>query len=153
MMAASDEEIRQHIERIAAVQLPNSAIYNFLLSGVRIESAARGVVRARLALTRNHVNSRGGIHGSVSATIVDWAGGMAIATWDLREKTGVSVDIHVRYLSSAGLGDEVEIEGTAEKVGSSVAFTRVVISKVVDGVAGPVVASGTHTKYVRQQGR
>ncbi|RYP63339.1 hypothetical protein DL771_009324 [Monosporascus sp. 5C6A] len=152
-MATNVEEIRRHIERIVAEQLPNSAIYSFLLSEVRIESAARGTMRARLALTPNHVNSRGGIHGSVSATIVDWAGGMAIATWDLREKTGVSVDLHVRYLSSAGLGDEIEIEGTAEKVGSSVAFTRVVISKVVDGVAGPVVASGTHTKYVRQQGR
>ncbi|RYP05410.1 hypothetical protein DL764_003835 [Monosporascus ibericus] len=152
-MATNDEGIRQHIERIVAEQLPNSAIYSFLLSQVRIESAARGTVRARLTLTSNHVNSRGGIHGSVSATIVDWAGGMAIATWDLREKTGVSVDIHVRYLSSASLGDEIEIEGTAEKVGSSVAFTRVVISKVVDGVSGPVVASGTHTKYVRQQGR
>ena len=89
----------------------------------------------------------------MSAAVVDWAGAMAIATWDLREKTGVSVDIHVRYLSSAAEGDEVEIEGVAEKVGSSVAFTRIVISKVINGEAGPVIASGTHTKYVRQQGR
>lgn len=153
MASSNDEEIRSHIEKIVATQLPNSAIYNFLLSGVRIHSATRGNVKARLVLTRNHVNSRGGIHGAVSAAVVDWAGGMAIATWDLREKTGVSVDIHVRYLSSASEGDEVEIEGVADKVGSSVAFTRVVISKVVDGEAGPVIASGTHTKYVRQQGR
>jgi acyl-coenzyme A thioesterase 13 len=152
-MDSNDETIRSHIEKVVASQLPTSAIYNFLLSDVRIASAVKGMVKARLVLTRNHVNSRGGIHGAVSATIVDWAGGMAIATWDLREKTGVSVDIHVRYLSSAVEGDEVEIESTAEKVGNSVAFTRIVISKVVDGVVGPVIASGTHTKYVRQQGR
>jgi acyl-coenzyme A thioesterase 13 len=147
-----DETIRAHIENLVRTNLPNSPIYNFLLSDVRIASATRGTVRARLTLTRNHINSGGGIHGAVSAAIVDWAGGMAIATWDLRAKTGVSVDIHVRYLSSAREGDEVEIEGTAEKVGGSLAFTRVVISKVVEGGAvGPVIASGTHTKFVKQR--
>ncbi|KAI1419847.1 HotDog domain-containing protein [Xylaria sp. FL1777] len=145
----SDEAIKSHIEHLVRTNLPNSAIYNFLLSDVRIVFATQGTVRARLTLTRNHMNSGGGIHGAVSAAITDWAGGMAIATWDLRAKTGVSVDIHVRYLSSAREGDEVEIEGTAEKVGGSIAFTRIVISKVVDGVAGPIVASGTHTKYVK----
>ncbi|KAI0174150.1 HotDog domain-containing protein [Pestalotiopsis sp. NC0098] len=148
-MTADDNTIKAHIEGLVANMLPRSPIYNFLLSDVRIHEATRGTVKARLRLTKNHINSGGGIHGSVSATIVDWAGGMAIATWDLRERTGVSVDIHVRYLSSAGDGDEVEIEGTAEKVGGSVAFTKVVISKLVDGVPGPVVASGTHTKYVK----
>jgi len=149
----SDEAIKSHIENLVRTNLPNSPIYNFLLSDVRIASATKGTVKARLTLTRNHINSGGGIHGAVSAAIVDWAGGMAIATWDLRAKTGVSVDIHIRYLSSAREGDEVEIEGTAEKVGGSLAFTRVVISKVVDGgaVVGPVIASGTHTKFVKQR--
>jgi acyl-coenzyme A thioesterase 13 len=145
----SDEEIRAHIEQLVRTNLPNSAIYNFLLSDVKIVAATKGTVIARLKLTRNHMNSGGGIHGAVSAAIVDWAGGMAIATWDLRAKTGVSVDIHVRYLSSARDGDEIEIEGTAEKVGGSVAFTSIVIYKVEDGEVGPIVASGTHTKYVK----
>jgi acyl-coenzyme A thioesterase 13 len=148
-MTVDDNTIKAHIEGLVAKNLPRSPIYNFLLSDVRIHAATQGNVKARLRLTKNHINSSGGIHGSVSATIVDWAGGMAIATWDLRDKTGVSVDIHVRYLSSAGEGDEIEIEGTAEKVGGSVAFTKVVISKLVDGEPGPVVASGTHTKYVK----
>lgn len=162
----NDEAIRQHIERIVAASLPHSAIYHFLLSGARIRSATRGRVRARLTLTSHHVNSRGGLHGAVSAAMVDWAGGLAVASWDRREKTGVSVDIHVRYLSSARVGDEVEIEGRADRVGGSVAFTTVVISKVEVaagssghgdggevGVVGPVIATGTHTKYVRLQGR
>lgn len=148
-MAENDETIRVHIEGLVADMLPNSAIYRFLLSDVKIHSATKGNVKARLLLTDSHVNSRGGIHGSVSATIVDWIGGMAIATWDLRKKTGVSVDIHVRYLSSASVGDEIEIEGVADKVGGSLAFTQVTISKIVDGKVGPVVASGTHTKYVK----
>ncbi|KAI0542024.1 HotDog domain-containing protein [Xylaria digitata] len=147
-----DEVIRSHIEHLVRTNLPHSPIYDFLLSEVRIVFAKKGTVKARLTLTRDHINSSGGLHGAVSAAITDWAGGMAIATWDLRAKTGVSVDIHVRYLSSACEGDEVEIEGTAEKVGGSIAFTRVVVSKVVDGVVGPVIASGTHTKFVKLRG-
>ncbi|KAI8964510.1 thioesterase family protein [Daldinia sp. FL1419] len=143
--------IKSHIEELTATQLPNSAIYNFLLSDVRICSASKGTMTARLTLTRNHINSGGGIHGAVSAAIVDWAGGMAIATWDLRRRTGVSVDIHVTYLSSAVEGDEIEITATADKVGGTLAFTRVVISKVVDGEAGPVIANGSHTKYAKQR--
>ncbi|KAK6956692.1 hypothetical protein Daesc_001971 [Daldinia eschscholtzii] len=150
--SSNDEAvIKSHIEELTATQLPNSAIYNFLLSDVRIRSASKGSVTARLTLTRNHINSGGGIHGAVSAAIVDWAGGMAIATWDLRRRTGVSVDIHVTYLSSAAEGDEIEITATADKVGGTLAFTRVVISKVVDGEAGPVIANGSHTKYAKQR--
>ncbi|KAH8201414.1 hypothetical protein TruAng_004414 [Truncatella angustata] len=150
-MASEDAKIKAHIESLVANNLPRSPIYNFLLSDVRIHAATKGNVKARLTLTKNHINSGGGIHGSVSATIVDWAGGMAIATWDLRERTGVSVDIHVRYLSSAKEGDEIEIEAAADKVGGSLAFTNIIISKVVDGEVGPIVAKGTHTKYVKQR--
>ncbi|KAI1653278.1 thioesterase family protein [Daldinia decipiens] len=150
--SSNDEAvIKSHIEQLTAAQLPNSAIYNFLLSNVQIRSASKGTMTARLTLTRNHINSGGGIHGAVSAAIVDWAGGMAIATWDLRRRTGVSVDIHVTYLSSATEGDEIEITATADKVGGTLAFTRVVIYKVVDGEAGPVIANGSHTKYAKQR--
>lgn len=97
------------------------------------------------------MNSGGGIHGSVSATICDWVGGMAIASYDLREKTGVSVDIHVTYQSMAKEGEEIEIEGRADRVGGSLAYTSMKISKVVDGKPGPLVATGSHTKYVQKR--
>ncbi|KAL2358590.1 acyl-coenzyme A thioesterase-like protein 13 [Cryomyces antarcticus] len=139
----------QHIERIHAGNMPNSPIYNFFLSEVVIQSASKGIVTARLQLKHNHVNSKGGLHGSVSATVVDWIGGMAIATHDLREKTGVSVDIHVTYISSAREGDWLEIEGKANKVGGSLAFTDVRITKLVNGEPAQLVATGTHTKYVK----
>ncbi|KAF1984322.1 Thioesterase/thiol ester dehydrase-isomerase [Aulographum hederae CBS 113979] len=147
--APNDPTIQSHIRSIVSRNLPNSPIYNFLLSTVSITHASKGIVRARLELTSNHVNSKGGLHGSVSATIVDWVGGMAIVSWDLREKTGVSVDIHVTYQSSAREGDTIEIEGVAERVGGNLAFTKIKISKVVDGEVGPIVATGTHTKFVK----
>ena len=74
---------------------------------------------------------------------------MAISTFDLRDKSGVSVDIHVTYQSGAKLGEELEIEGVAERVGGSLAFTKISIYKVEGGERGKVVATGTHTKFVK----
>lgn len=140
---------KAHIEGLVKTKLPGSPIYAFLLSNVEIQDVSKGHVVARLKLTQDHMNSGHSLHGSVSATIVDWMGGMAIASYDLRVGTGVSVDIHVTYQSGAAAGDEVEIEGIVERVGGSLAFTKVFIYKIVDGKRGNIVISGTHTKFVR----
>ena len=139
----------EHVERLVATKIPTSPIYAFLLSPVQIQSASKGHVIARLPLSENHMNSSGSLHGAVSAAIVDWAGGMAIATSDCRDKTGVSVDIHVTYQSGAKLGEEIEIEGIADRVGGSLAFTKINIFKVEDGQRGKLVTTGTHTKFVK----
>jgi acyl-coenzyme A thioesterase 13 len=76
---------------------------------------------------------------------------MAITSWDKRVGTGVSIDINVSYMSSAKVGDEIEIEGKVDKVGGSLAFTSIGIYKVQDGVRGATVALGRHTKFVRQR--
>ena len=138
-----------HVERLVQTKLPNSPIYAFLLTPVQIKSASKGHVIARLPLSENHMNSAGSLHGAVSSAIVDWCGGMAISTFDLRDKTGVSVDIHVTFQSGAKLGEEVEIEGIAERVGGSLAFTKIAIYRVEDGRRGRVVTTGTHTKFVK----
>jgi uncharacterized protein (TIGR00369 family) len=148
-MASEKSPEHAHIEKLIVNNLPGSPIYAFLLTSVRVVSASKGHVVCRLPLTKNHMNSKGGIHGSVSATIVDWMGGMAICSYDLRDRAGVSVDIHVTYQSSAKDGDEIEIEGIASRVGGSLAFTHVNIYKVQDGQRGVAVVTGTHTKFVR----
>ncbi|OLN83751.1 Acyl-coenzyme A thioesterase 13-like protein 2 [Colletotrichum chlorophyti] len=149
----SDPATFAHIENYISTRCNASPIYAFLFNpGLRLTHASKGLILARLPLTPNHLNSSGSIHGSVSATIVDWAGGLAIAAWDLREATGVSVDINISYLSGAKAGDEIEIEGKVEKVGGSLAFTHVNIYKVAaDGTRGATVANGRHTKFVRSR--
>lgn len=140
----------QHVQQIFDQQKPNSAIYNFLLSDAQITSATKGLVKARLQLAKNHVNSRGGLHGAVSATLIDWIGGMAIASYDLRDKTGVSTDIHVTYLSSAKEGDWIEVEGRANKVGGTLGFTTATVYKLDEqGQPGTMIATGSHSKYVK----
>ena len=145
---ASPSEL-EHVRGVAERMKGNSPIYDFLLANATLISATKGTVVANLLLEKNHVNSRGTIHGAVSATIVDWSGGLAIATYGL-EKTGASIDIHVTYIGGAQIGDTIQIEAIANKVGRSVAFTTIRIYKLVDGLPGPMVATASHTKYISQ---
>ncbi len=140
-----------HIKEVWKGMQGNSAIYDFLFGNqdLTLISASKGSFKAHLTLGPIHVNSRKTIHGGVTATLVDWAGGLVIATYGL-EKTGASVDIHVSYISPAHVGDIIEIEGTANKVGGSMGFTSVKLTKLIDGKPGPIVATASHTKYIRQ---
>jgi acyl-coenzyme A thioesterase 13 len=119
-----------------------------LLSDVDIVSAVNGCVVSRLALQPIHLNSKKILHGSVSATIVDWAGGMALASTGL-DKTGVSTDIHVSYVSAAREGDTIEIEARVSRVGKNLGYTTVEIRKMArEGKDASVVCTGSHTKYL-----
>ena len=129
-----------------------SPIYNYLLSDMILVSAMKGQVTTRLTLSHLHVNSKGSLHGAVSATIIDFTTGLAIASWDLRETTGASVDMHISYLSGAAkIGDMLEVESKAERVGGSLAFVTIKIVKV-EGDTRTLVTMGQHTKYVQGTG-
>jgi acyl-coenzyme A thioesterase 13 len=145
---ASTPEL-DHIQGVWDRMKGNSPIYDFLLLNAELVAATKGSATARLTLEKNHVNSRGTIHGAVSATIVDWSGGLAIATHGL-EKTGASIDIHVTYCGRAQIGETIEIKATANRVGQSVAFTTIKIYKLVEGKPGPMVVTASHTKYMQQ---
>lgn len=140
--------VRKHWQSIE----PNSPVYGFFFPRIAIVSAASGSGRviALLPLEKQHINSKGILHGSVSATLVDWAGGMSIAAAKGLDRTGVSADIHVSYVGAAREGDTLEIESWVSKVGRNLAFTQVEIRKLgsVPGEKGPVVATGSHTKYM-----
>jgi acyl-coenzyme A thioesterase 13 len=80
---------------------------------------------------------------------VDWSGGLAIATHG-HERTGASIDIHVTYIGTAQVGETIEVEAIANKVGKSIAFTTIRIYRLVDGKQGSMVATASHTKYISQ---
>ncbi|CAK5272326.1 unnamed protein product [Mycena citricolor] len=147
------EALFDQVQTVLANYLTSSPLYAHLLSTIALTAVEKGHVTLRLVVLPVHVNSKSILHGSLSAAIVDLAGGLiAIAAGSA--KTGVSTDLHVSFVSSAKLGDELYIEGFAERVGGTLAFTRVRIEKVVDseGVKGGervLVATGTHTKYVK----
>ncbi|KAK0727569.1 HotDog domain-containing protein [Lasiosphaeria miniovina] len=151
----SDPSILAHVQGVWDRIRPDSAIYGILLSEIRLVSAARGRVVALLDLAPVHLNSKRILHGAVSGTLCDWAGGMAIASTGA-DRTGVSTDMHVSFVSPAREGDTLEIEAWVTRAGKSLGFTAFEIRKVVpagsgakaSGAKGPVVASGSHTKYL-----
>ena len=145
-MAMSElDHVRDHWSALKQ----KSPIYNFFLQNVEIISASTGTITARLKVGKEHLNSKGTLHGTVSACLTDWAGGLAIASTGLN-KTGVSTDIHTIYISTAEENDLLEIVGRASKVGKTLAFTTIEIKRIgPDGQQSPV-CNGTHTKYVKQ---
>jgi len=148
---SSAESTLLHVQQHWSTIRSKSPVYAFFFSDIQIVSAqqAEGRIIAHLPLSTNHINSKGILHGSVSATLIDWAGGMAIAAATGRDRTGVSTDIHVSYVSAAREGERLEIEAWVNRAGKTLAYTTVEIRKAVDGgTKGPVVAAGSHTKYL-----
>lgn len=87
----------------------HSPIYTFLLSSAVVHpSTSAGTSISTLVLDKQHLSSKGSIHGSVSATIVDWASGSALST--LGSSSGVSVDMHVTFINGCKAGEKVIIK-------------------------------------------
>lgn len=149
--AADEASVLAHVAHVCTKKITVSQPYALLIPTLTITSAsASGRVTGELVLEPAHVNSLGGIHGTTSAGIIDLIAGMAIVAKSGGEKTGVSTDIHVSYVSSARVGDTVEVECWLNKLGRNMAFTSVEIRKKGgDGKGGKkVLITGSHTKYV-----
>ncbi|KAK0662459.1 HotDog domain-containing protein [Cercophora samala] len=147
----SDPSILSHVQSTWDFIRPNSSIYNHLLSDIRLVAATKGRIIAHLDVTPIHTNSKNILHGAVSGTLCDWAGGMAIAAETGLQKTGVSTDMHVSYCSTAKVGDTLEIEAWVGRAGKNLGFTGFEIRRGVTGGAGEkgeVVAMGSHTKFL-----
>ncbi|KAH8082265.1 thioesterase family protein [Filobasidium floriforme] len=124
--------------------LTASPIYGFLLQNlVVLPSTVAGTSLSSLILEPQHLNSKGSIHGSVSATIVDWASGNALATTG--SHSGVSVDMHVTFMNTCKGGEKMIIKGIIDKKGSRLAFTRVEIRRERDDA---LVITAIHTKFI-----
>ncbi|OKL59912.1 hypothetical protein UA08_04914 [Talaromyces atroroseus] len=127
--------VLSHVQNVWQTQRANSPIYALLLANVTIEDASEGTIHARLQVDKSHTNSKGGLHGALTACIVDWVAGSLLAMG--------------RHTRGAAEGEILEISGRSLKMGGTLAFLSVEISKMKDGKS-VVVATGLHTKYVRQ---
>ncbi|KAN0061926.1 hypothetical protein ACQY0O_005921 [Thecaphora frezii] len=131
--------------------LDANPVYTFLLKDLELVSVEPGIVKAHLPVTSNLMNSHNILHGCTSATIIDWIGGIVIASTSQErfQKRGVSVNIHVSYVGAAKEGEILVITGTSQKVGARLAFIDVEIKAKKQGSDQErVVVTGSHTKFV-----
>ncbi|EST09012.1 Thioesterase superfamily [Kalmanozyma brasiliensis GHG001] len=145
----------QQINEVHANVLDNNPIYKYLLSDLEIKAVQPGYIEAHVPVSKTLMNSKNILHGSTSATIIDWIGGIVIASTspDRFTKRGVSVDIHATYVGAAKEGDTLIIKGKSNKVGRNLAFIDVQIlgrksGGRETGEDDRVVVTGSHTKFV-----
>ncbi|RZC34019.1 4HBT domain containing protein, partial [Asbolus verrucosus] len=123
-------------------------IKNKATGDLRIISIGEGKLKAELKVDDGHTNPMGGLHGGMSATLVD-----TLSTFALMSKLGeigpnarhVSVDIHMSYLKGAKVGDEILIEAGVVRSGKSVAFLE---AEIRNKATGDLLVKASHTKFI-----
>ncbi|KAL2266012.1 hypothetical protein VTJ83DRAFT_5364 [Remersonia thermophila] len=115
-------------------------------NSLRILNAKTGTVTMELEVQPHHTNRLQILHGGTIASLVDLGGSLAVASRGYYA-TGVSTDLNVSYLSSGGkVGNRLKIAASCDKIGKTLAFTRVAFYDESDNL----VARGSHTKFIAQ---
>ncbi|KAI3723494.1 hypothetical protein L2E82_35113 [Cichorium intybus] len=116
-----------------------------IMSGLKIDLIEHGRVLCSMKVPPRLLNVGNSLHGGATAALVDVVGSSVLMTIDGTTTTGVSVEINVSYLDAAYVGDEIEIEAKALRVGKAVAVVSVEFRKKK---TGKIIAQGRHTKYL-----
>nr|GEV85257.1 acyl-coenzyme A thioesterase 13 [Tanacetum cinerariifolium] len=116
-----------------------------IMSGLKVDLIERGRLLCSMIVPQRLLNVANSLHGGATAALVDVVGSAVIMTVDRATTTGVSVEINVSYLDAAFVGDEIEIEAKALRVGKAVAVVTV---EFRNKKTGKIIAQGRHTKYL-----
>ncbi|RZC32282.1 4HBT domain containing protein, partial [Asbolus verrucosus] len=114
---------------------------------IKITSVGEGRCSAELKVEDDHVNVMGGLHGGMSATLVD-----CMTSYALLSKLGptvrhVSSDIHISFLKGAKINDDLQINASVIKSGKSLAFLQ---AEIKNKTTGDMLAKCSHTKFILQ---
>lgn len=93
----------------------------YRLLGVQVKSLGPGWAEIHVALSHEHTNPLGLIHGGVIMSAADAAMGNAIRSLGIK---GVTVDCSTSFLSTAKLGEPLVARGTVVKAGQKLVFAR-----------------------------
>ncbi|CAI9108848.1 OLC1v1008547C1 [Oldenlandia corymbosa var. corymbosa] len=116
----------------------------FVIQGLKVDHIERGRVVCSFTVPPRLLNTGNSLHGGATATLVDLVGSAVVYSIGA-PATGVSVEINVSYLDGAYVGDEIEVEAKALRIGKAIAVVNVELRKKN---SGKVIAQGRHTKYL-----
>lgn len=135
---------RQLVEMMAK-RLSLQGFDRLVLSKVKIVSGGEGKCIAELKVEEEHQNFVGGLHGGMTATMVDVLSTLAMMTHKENPPPGVTVDLHVSYLKAAKIGDTVLVEASTLKKGKTLAYLHVDLK---NKSTNELIAVGSHIKFV-----
>ncbi|KAL3528115.1 hypothetical protein ACH5RR_012771 [Cinchona calisaya] len=124
--------------------LPQRFFEPFVCHGLKVDLIEKGRIICSFTVPPRLLNTATSLHGGATATLVDLIGSAVIYTMG-SPMTGVSVEINVSYLDGAYVGDEIEVEGKALRVGKAIAVVSVDLK---NKKTGKIIAQGRHTKYL-----
>ncbi|RIA87892.1 putative PaaI_thioesterase family protein [Glomus cerebriforme] len=116
----------------------------YIIGKMSITDAIDGKITCELPVEKVHLNRLGSVHGGLLSTLVDVVGSLAIASKGMYS-TGVSTDLNITFINSAGVGDIITMDSECVKVGKTLAFTTVDLKNKNNG---KLIAQGRHTKFV-----
>ncbi|KAF2882248.1 hypothetical protein ILUMI_23916 [Ignelater luminosus] len=122
--------------------------FDRVLSKVKILKCENGQCLAELKVEEEHTNPLHGLHGGLSATLIDNITTFALFTYEKSYMVpSVSVDMHVSYLKGATMGDEIVIDAQTLRAGKTLAFLK---CEIRNKETGDLLVTGSHTKYLMQ---
>lgn len=116
-----------------------------ILSKFKILTADNGNCTGTLLIEDEHTNPMGGLHGGLSATLIDSISSYALMTHEKGAYPSVSVNINASYMKGAKKGDEILIDAKTLKVGNQMAFLDV---EIRNNTTGDILVKGEHTKFI-----
>ena len=69
-------------------------------------------------------NLNGTLHGGAIASIIDVSTTIAVMSLDRKNRTNVSAELNMSFLSSAPVGSDILILSQVDRIGKNVAFTQ-----------------------------
>ncbi|XP_051149062.1 uncharacterized protein LOC127263844 isoform X2 [Andrographis paniculata] len=149
------ESVRKSVEKtcepheFTVDSMPTRFIEPVVMQGLKVHRVQRGLILCSFTVPPRLLNTGNTLHGGATATLVDILGSAVIYTMGSLA-TGVSVEISVSYLDAAHLGEEIEIESKALRVGRAIAVASVELRSIK---TGKIIAQGRHTKYLTLQSK
>ena len=96
-------------------------------------------------IEEEHTNRGGGLHGGLSALLVDCISTIALVHPEEPLKLGVSVNMDLTYMKGAKVGDDVLIDAKLLRKGRNLAFLEV---ELKNKNTNDVLVKGSHTKFI-----
>ncbi|RZC32281.1 4HBT domain containing protein, partial [Asbolus verrucosus] len=119
--------------------------FDRIMHKIKILSVGDGKCLAQLKVDDDHINPMGGLHGGMSATLLDCVSSYALMSKDGPTFRHVSVDIYLNYLKTAKINDDLLIDASVVKRGDQLAFLQ---AEIKNKTTGDVLVKCANTKSI-----